>query len=340
MDSLIVDIELDQMVNRKKPDTIKVGHIYLICALECLHRVRIDHNDMEKKRCLCFYIDNGDEEWFLMDEIYECKPEFVKFPAQAICLSLFGLEDFAENPNAKQHLDAVLLSKTLIGDVASTQDEFEQQDSSDYIAAKVQIALYDTSSEEDVNLNPIILDKICADCIEPTFQPNSLTNVFISHVATNGDVYCQLRGTSGGVHYVQKLIHHLTQFKFNRQQHQLIVDVQSKKLESKKDQLYLIQDTEDKKWYRATILDNSAVDTFNMFYVDFGMARIVQTSNIFCLDSLSVALFKYPYQAIMCQLHEIYEFTPSIVNSIKGYLNPNKQAIVSVELFCSFQFLI
>lgn len=68
-----------------------------------------------------------------------------------------------------------------------------------------------------------------------------------------------------------------------------------------------------------------------MFYVDFGIIQMVDKKNILRLDSLSSALNKYPYQAIMCRLHEIDEtVTSNIVASLGGYLNPNKPAVVKV----------
>jgi hypothetical protein len=39
--------------------------------------------------------------------------------------SLFGLEDFAENPYSEQHLEKHLNSKVLIGEIISSQEDYD-----------------------------------------------------------------------------------------------------------------------------------------------------------------------------------------------------------------------
>lgn len=327
MDNLIVDIELDLMQSRQRPAQLLVGHIYLVVVSECTYRVRIARNDFEANRCLCFYVDVGDEEWVAMDEIYVCKPQFLRFPAQAICLSLFGLEDCAENPIAPQHLVEQLLNKTLIGDVASRRDDYEQQEASADVAAKVVVALYDTSSEEDVQLNSLILERICAHSQPPQLDLTGVTNVVISHVTDGGDVYCQPLTMTGGIHYVQKLIHHITRFGFNPDHHRLdagAVEATGGRL------VLLVQDESDGKWYRATVLQRAA-ERSQVFYVDHGMTRTVATAKMYRLDSMCQVLHSYPFQAIVCKLHDVPRLSAAQLASLRGYLRPGVQAMVKIR---------
>lgn len=97
MDSIITDIELSLLTDKKQAQNIIPGHIYLVSITECWYRVRVDAVDHSKRRCHCFFIDVGDADWFSVEQIYVCDPKFQRFPAQAICFSLFGLEDFAGN---------------------------------------------------------------------------------------------------------------------------------------------------------------------------------------------------------------------------------------------------
>lgn len=341
MDNLIVDIELDLMQNRIRPATVKVGHIYLVVVSECTYRIRVDRLDFAQSRCLCFYIDNGDEEWFPLDQIFVCKPQFLKFPPQAICLSLFGLEDCAENPNAHTHLDAVLTNKTLIADVATKREDYEKQESSADETTRIVVALYDTSSDEDVQLNNVILDRICEDGVAPTLRPIGITNVQIAHVTDEGDVFCQLKTNSGGIHYVQKLIHHLVQFGFNPEHHRYVPnDDKVTRMVGGDPQppVYLVQDADDKKWYRASIVKREE-SSCEMFYVDVGMMRSVATDRIYRLDSMCVVLYKYPFQAIACKLYEVHEITGTMVASLRCYLSPGTSAMVSAIDFWSLIFV-
>lgn len=342
MDNLIVDIELDLMQNRIRPSTVKVGHVYLVVVSECTYRVRVDRLDFAQSRCLCFYIDNGDEEWFPLDQIYVCKAQFLAFPPQAICLGLFGLEDCAENPNAQTHLDAVLTNKTLIADVASKRVDYEMQEASVDETARIVVALYDTSSEEDVQLNNVILDRICEDCVLPTLRPIGITNVQIGHVTNDGEVFCQLRTNSGGIHYVQKLIHHLVQFGFNPDQHRYAAgDEQVTRMVGGEPRpaVFLVQDVDDRKWYRASIVRkvDGGAGAFVMFYVDVGMTRTVPMDSVYRLDSMCVVLYKYPFQAIACRLYEVHDMTATMVASLRCYLNQGTSAVVSrIQCVCFF----
>lgn len=331
MDNLIVDIELDLMQSRQRPAQLLVGHIYLVVVSECTYRVRIARNDFEARRCLCFYVDVGDEEWVAMDEIYVCKPQFLRFPAQAICLSLFGLEDCAENPIAPQHLVEQLLNKTLIGDVASRREDYEQQEASADVAAKVVVALYDTSSEEDVQLNSLILERICAHSQPPQLDLTGVTNVVISHVTDGGDVYCQPLTMTGGIHYVQKLIHHITRFGFNPDHHRLDANALEASGGGAGGRLVLlVQDESDGKWYRATVLQRAA-ERSQVFYVDHGMTRTVATAKMYRLDSMCQVLHSYPFQAIVCKLHDVPRLSAAQLASLRGYLRPGVQAMVKIR---------
>lgn len=319
-------MEKDILKDHTKPKTLLVGNIYVTRSLI---RVRIDRNIFDKNRSLCFCIDYGYEEWVDMDDLFVCKPQFIKFPAQAICLSMFGLEDFADFADAKDHLDTVLVD-ALVANVLSNQTEYDAQEASDDQTAKISVGLYDMSSAEEVLLNDIIRSRICDSFVAPSLDMDSnLTNIVISHVDDEGAVFCQPRNSLGGLQYVMKLIHHITNFEFNRDAHRISC-VENVNGNAQQKPLYLVQDAETAKWYRATVLQRDG-SVYRMFYVDFGMTRLVNEANIFRLNSLSTALNYYPYQAIKCHLHGLEDLPmASIVANLRGYLNANTSAIVSI----------
>lgn len=318
---MLTDIKLDLMRERKRPAHIFIGYIYVVIMFELAYRVRIDHNMYIERQSLCFFIDVGIEKWINMDEIYECKQQFLKFPAQAICLSLFGLEDFAENPSANEHLlGSMFPDRPLIGVVLSNQDDYEAQEAFEDQSAKIGVCLFDTSSEEDILLNDVILTMICDSYVAPALQPMGYTDVVISHVDDEGAVFCQLQN-SVGLQYVQKLIHHIVNYDFNQDQYRISGSEIVPEINSQRAPLYLVEDSETGKWYRATFLERNG-NQYRMFYVDFGMIRLVNGAKMFRLDSLSTALNRYPHQAIICRLH-------GIVTDLR-YLKDNTPALVSV----------
>lgn len=273
---------------------------------------------------LCFLIDYGDEEWWSLDQIYEGDAKLFELPAQAIRFSLFNLEDFAENPHAKQEVDEYLAGKTLIAEVKSTKAEYMAQCES-CVDAKIKAVFYDTSSDEDVQLNKVILEKICENVEPPQLQRSKWNPVCVSYVSDDGDIYVQLLNDKGNtVHNIKQLIHRLTQNGISKQ----FVCTNGKVTDSTANELYLIQDNTDLKWYRAEILPRKSINnaaTANdsaerCKYVDYGMTTFVPRTNIYRLDLLSAALSKYPQQAIHVRLHDVTNYNAKIVARLRGLL--------------------
>lgn len=326
MDTVITDIELNLMTNKQCATAINVGCIYLVIIDECPSRVRIDRNGPE--RSLCFFIDDGDREWMANGEIYVCDKSFLDLPPQAICFTLHGLEDFAENPNTKIHLEKNLANKTVIGDVLTQQTDFVSND------ASIQMVFFDTTSNEDIRLNSQILEEICKSTPPPKLKEIGLTtNVTITHINTAADIYCHVE--DAGIHYIEKLIHNLQAFKFDCDTYKILANDDDKSTVENNNNLHLVMDSKLKKWFRATIAYVGKSE-YSMFYVDYGMVRSVETSKIFKLEGLSAALNTYPYQAVKMRLNGVKVITPSFVSSLKGLLAPSTKAIVSSKCFLLF----
>lgn len=328
LDSIMTDVDLSMLTTKTRPTSILCGQIYLVSMSECWHRVRVENMNKSDGKCLCFFIDFGDEEWLPMDQLFVCEPRFLKLPPQAVPLSLYGLEDFAENPNAKIHLDSMLIGKTLIAEILTKKETFEALNDADVeFSSRIQVVLYDTSSNEDVNLNPLLLTKICDDTPPPELRRTGATNVTVTHVNNNGEIFVQVK--SIGLSYIQKLISQLVESKFKEEEHQVVLaDLK------KPDSLFFIQDQDDMKWYRGALVtdDNGKIEgnRYNMFYVDYGRTKMTNISRIFRLESLSVALSKFPRQAIKVKLHNLPPISETTVARIRGLLPPESPAIAKV----------
>lgn len=189
MDALITDIELRMMGDdKRKPKTVAFGEYYLVSTNDCWHRVRAEEIDFGRNYCVCFFIDIGEWERVALDEIYVCDPKYLELPGQSVCFTLDGLEDFGENPKAKSHLDILISGKVCIGEILTQRKEHEKDGD-----VRIKMILYDTSSNEDVNLNPVILKHICDDTPVPELNRKGVTTVIVTHVNDSGDVYCQLK---------------------------------------------------------------------------------------------------------------------------------------------------
>uniref|UniRef100_A0A182M524 Tudor domain-containing protein 7 n=1 Tax=Anopheles culicifacies TaxID=139723 RepID=A0A182M524_9DIPT len=327
MDSLITDIEMSMMngqADAKKDVTAAVGEYYLVSISDCWFRVRVVEINYETNQCQCFFIDIGDSEQIALDQLYRCEPQYLELPAQAICFTLEGLEDFSENPSAKHILGQRINHRVLIGMILSKREEYERTERVDGIGSgTLKVVLYDTSSAEDEIVNPILLQQICKSMPVPELNRKSVNYVSITYVDDQGDVYCQM---DGAMNYIQKLITNLTQSDALEDQHRGLYN--SKATEQ---QLYLVQDETDSKWYRAVLDAEESGPFCRMLYVDIGCRRRANVQNIYRLDRLSLGLRSYPPQAIRMRMFELPGCgEPQILARLRAFLKPAVPAMAKV----------
>uniref|UniRef100_A0A1Q3F7N2 Putative tudor domain-containing protein 7 n=1 Tax=Culex tarsalis TaxID=7177 RepID=A0A1Q3F7N2_CULTA len=317
MDALSTDIELEMMDDSKKqkPNSVSAGEFYLLPIMDCWHRIRVVEVDYETNNAVCFFIDLGDQEKVAIDEIYVCDPRFLELPAQSVCFTLDKLEDFGENPKARPHLDNLICGKVCIGHVISIKEDYESFNT-------IKMVFYDTSSDDDVNLNEILLKNICEDTPVPELQRKGVTTVMITFVDDEGNVYCQLKDTA--MTYIQKLINNLVQSGALEDNHRGLYQ------SSNEHQLFLVRDEEDHKYYRAVKESKEVGSSVSVLYIDYGVRKTVQAANLYRLQTLSVALSRYPAQAIRTKLFDLPEVNEYLLSRLRALLKPGLTAMVKV----------
>ncbi|XP_073844364.1 tudor domain-containing protein 7 tapas isoform X3 [Musca autumnalis] len=325
--ALMNDIEVFMANKKERPVSITRKNIYLVSINDCWHRIRVEELDKSKASCLCFFIDFGDADWLPVDQLFICETHFLRLPAQAVPFSLYGLEDFEGNPAGRKCLDDLLPTKSVVGKVFTKESEFYDTESK--CNGKIQVVLFDTSTQEDINLNHQLSNMICKETMPPELNQNTVTNTFVSHVSDNGDIFVQVK--SPELKYVQVLLQQIIETRFNRDQHKVTFE------DLKRSNMFLIcddTDANDIKWYRGSLVDakNIKVDSSNylMYYVDQGITKSVDISKIFLLESLSLALSKFPEQAIKVRLHNIPEISKNIVGRIRGLLPKNCEVLTKM----------
>lgn len=96
-----------------------------------------------------------------------------------------------------------------------------------------------------------------------------------------------------------------------------------------KQQLYLVNDEKDNKWYRASLEAEQSGPFCRMLYVDRGIQKLVNVQNIYQLEMLSVALSRYPAQAIRMRMFDIPEITDYLLSRMRVLLKTGLTAMVS-----------
>lgn len=310
LDKLLNEIEILMMTGRERPTEIKLNHIYLTSIAECYHRIKVVEVSDNQAHCIC--IDNGDYEWITFEDIYVCKPEFLIVAPQAFKLSLYGLEEFENDPNvAQQTFFEPLVFKSLVAEVMMEKGAWLNNK-----PAPIKMILYDTSTEEDINLNQTLMNSILRSTPLPVLHHKDNNQVIVTSIGDDG-VYCQLVKSSV---YIQQLINNIPK---NVEKYRgLYVDKTDKK------KIYLVFDPKVKNWFRARLERLMDGDAHQMNFIDHGYKTLVKTENIYRLDKLSMVLFSYPPQVLKFGMFNV-QFTADVKKRLLALLPSGRQALVS-----------
>lgn len=112
---------------------------------------------------LCFNIDNGELETLSAACLKELHESFRAMPAQAVAFRLRGLEAVKDSAKVKSELENNLLGKSLNGR--------PHRDASGTLA----MTLIDVATDEDVDVNKLILDRLVAagEAVRPAPTPKA-----------------------------------------------------------------------------------------------------------------------------------------------------------------------
>lgn len=106
--------------------------------------------------------------------------QYVKYKIyyfQAVRCFLWGLVDLAGDPNVAGHIADTILGKTLVASVKSLPNQKNPA---------VGIVLYDTSTDDDINMNTVLIENVCKDVVAPHLPPVSSTLVLLYFLSDKG----------------------------------------------------------------------------------------------------------------------------------------------------------
>ncbi|XP_038854972.1 tudor domain-containing protein 7A-like [Salvelinus namaycush] len=128
-----------------------------------------------------YYVDHGFSEVLSRTKLLELQKDFLKLPFQATTCTLAGLEQFSSELSVLQTLESLAVGKILLV-------ELLQHD-----ADPPQVVLYDTSHDDEVNINAVCLKALQDKAMENPLQVNSTyMNVSVTNVCSDGTIFCQL----------------------------------------------------------------------------------------------------------------------------------------------------
>ncbi|XP_040041372.2 tudor domain-containing protein 7A isoform X1 [Gasterosteus aculeatus] len=235
-----------------------------------------------------YYVDYGFSMETSGTNLLELHQDFLSLPFQAISVGLAGLEAFTSHPVVLSSLDKLAASKILLMEKLEPCRENETP----------VAVLYDTSQDDDVNIN-----SICLKALQDVTMSNPLTvhvtyqDVRVTNVCADGLLYCQL--PSRGTTRLSKLLEE-TEFLFTSQL------MTSELLVSRPFSGKFCLSCYKGMWSRVEITNVYGNRVIEILFIDLGVTATVEVTNLREIPPLLLNDFAIiPPQAIKCRLANV-----------------------------------
>lgn len=312
------------------PNKLSTKEVYVLKHKKQYHRIKISKLMADLNQCKCFLIDVGTIRVGKIDNIFCCPTEFRSVPPLAIRFSLYGLDEFADNRNARDILTAELMDRCVWAKLKIKNSEYDQTKDK----RPIPVILYDSATNKSrKNLNAWLIDKLIETFSPPKLSPDDTNYMTVSHISkSTGTIYCHVTSGLNDLRYVIGMIEryvgagvyeHFADISSGTDLHKLIA--------SQPKRLYLVYCEHEKCFYRATILQLETDYTEThfshivyCFLVDYGNIRAIRLKNVF---ELSGVLAKYPYFAVAVKLAGI-KMTEEAYKRLKEVLMPGDSVMI------------
>ncbi|KAK1890176.1 Tudor domain containing protein 7B, partial [Dissostichus eleginoides] len=156
------------------------GQLVAVRAEEEDEILRAQVCDVMADKVKVHYVDHGFSEVISKTKVFELNEKFFKLPFQATKCKLAGLEPFCQEPSVLKKFETMASGKILLAEILER-------------GQIPLVVLYDTSQDDDVNINAACMKALHDKTLTSPLQVNSAyMNVTVRSVCSDGTVYCQL----------------------------------------------------------------------------------------------------------------------------------------------------
>ncbi|XP_072137899.1 tudor domain-containing protein 7-like isoform X1 [Mobula birostris] len=289
---------------------------------------------VEAEKVKVFFVDHGFNEVIDKAKLYKLDQRFCSLSFQASKCKLAGLEAFCKEPCVLESFEHLASGKILLMEILERSEI-------------PLVLLYDTSGDDDFNINAACLKALYDKTLEVNLKENGVyLNVVVTNVCSDGTIYCQV--PSKGWNQLSALLEKVEQY-FNYRQltseYFVSLPFCGKRCLARW----------RGKWARVEITNVHGARVVDIIFLDIGVVASVAVSELreipspFLKDSISI-----PPQAIKCCLADltfnIGMWTPDAVMwlrdtvlncsdcSIKIVKVDNAKGLVHIYLFTSKNF--
>ncbi|XP_039306153.1 tudor domain-containing protein 7 isoform X3 [Solenopsis invicta] len=272
----------DQMSERTSPAVCVPNDFYVVLEENYWHRVQCIDFDDETRMATVFFIDEGLVERYKPDVLHPLDRKFCVLPCQAIRVGLYGLKDFRDCDQIVPEIENYLLIDQVFNVRVHGRD-------ADEYGSYVTVTFYDTSKDEDIDINQVLANKILENfAVAFKMRRGQLTELYVTHVDEQGKVYAQINS------FAKTVLNGANMSTNNATRVEGITFTKT----------YLAK--WNSQWYRAR-----AIDIFEqqgevaLLLIDIGRTVRISRNNLFDIDKASQILQCIPQQAMQIFLHNI-----------------------------------
>ncbi|XP_030578444.1 tudor domain-containing protein 7B isoform X2 [Archocentrus centrarchus] len=160
--------------------SLSSGQLVAVRAEEEEEILRAQVCEVMTDKVKVYYVDHGFSEVISKNKVFELHEKFFKLPFQATKCKLAGLEPFCQDPAVLKKFEMMASGKILLAEILER-------------GQTPLVVLYDTSQDDDININAACMKALQDKTLASPLQVNSAyMNVTVSSVCSDGTIYCQL----------------------------------------------------------------------------------------------------------------------------------------------------
>nr|XP_026235485.1 tudor domain-containing protein 7 isoform X2 [Urocitellus parryii] len=176
---------------------VHVGQLLAVNAEEDAW-LRAQIISVEESKLKVCYVDYGFSENVEKSKAYKLNPKFCSLAFQATKCKLAGLEVLNDDSDLVKVVESLTCGKIFAVEILDKSDI-------------PLVVLYDTSGEDDININATCLKAICDKSLEVHLQVDAMyTNVKVTNICSDGTLYCQV--PCKGLNKLNDLLHKIEDY--------------------------------------------------------------------------------------------------------------------------------
>ncbi|XP_060771331.1 tudor domain-containing protein 7B isoform X2 [Neoarius graeffei] len=271
--------------NSRKPlISLSSGQLTAVIAEEEEEILRAQVCEVKSDKVKVYYVDHGFSDVISKSKLLELHEKFFKLPFQATKCKLAGLEAFAVEPAVLKKFESMANGKILLAEILEREDV-------------PLMVLYDTSQEDDINVNASCLKVLQEKSLESPLQINgAYMNASVTSVCSDGLFHCQL--PSRGLTKLGEILEKAENYFHNQ--------VTSESLVSRPFCGKSCLARYKGKWSRAEITNLHGSRVLDILFVDVGVQASVEVTELREIPhTLLRDLVTIPPQAVKCCLADL-----------------------------------